>query len=141
RMTLESKINHSRSGSRNSRKIRSQIPLRAHRSNRLHTEFQLPNRSGRSRHWAPVFAIQRTASTKRRLSPGLVAVRGQEVRPARGQVPGNVLNDDGDAVGVLAWLLEEILVLDLAKRFFGKLLVLAEAEDDVFEVSLPQRHT
>src|SRR5262249_22150497 len=68
RMTLESKINLSRSGSRNSRKIRSQIPLRAHRSNRLHTEFQLPNRSGRSRHGAPVFAIQRTASTKRRLS-------------------------------------------------------------------------
>src|SRR5262249_50795842 len=48
--------------------------------------------------------------------------------------------DNGDAVRVLARLLKEVLVLDLANRFFGKLLVLAKAEVDVFQVSLPQRH-
>jgi hypothetical protein len=67
-MTLESKSNHSRSASCSSWKIRSQTHLRAQRSKRLHTEFQLPNRSGKSRHGTPVLAIQKTASTKRRLS-------------------------------------------------------------------------
>ena len=35
---------------------------------RRHTEFQLPNSLGRSRHGAPTRTIQRTASTKSRLS-------------------------------------------------------------------------
>jgi hypothetical protein len=51
-----------------------------------------------------------------------------------------VLNDDGDAVRLLAGLFEETLVLNLAKCFFGKFLVLAEAEDNVFQIGLPRRH-
>src|SRR6516225_5856416 len=68
RMIVESRISHSRSGSWRASKTRRQTPLRAQRSNRRQVEFQLPRRSGRSRHGAPVLAIQRTASTKRRLS-------------------------------------------------------------------------
>src|SRR6478752_6616128 len=66
RMTLLSKINHSRSGSCSSRKIRSQTPLRDQRSKRFQTVSHLPNRSGRSRQGAPVLAIQKMASTKSR---------------------------------------------------------------------------
>jgi hypothetical protein len=70
--------------------------------------------------------------------PGFVAIRRQKVRPAGDQVPAGPRL--GEAVGVRTGLLEEVLVLDLAKCFFGTLLVLAKAEDHVFEVSLPQRH-
>src|SRR6476661_157124 len=68
RMMVESRINHSRSGSCRASNTCCQTPLRAQRSNRRQVEFQLPKRSGRSRHGAPVLATQRTASTKRRLS-------------------------------------------------------------------------
>src|SRR5262249_8221191 len=68
RTTVESRINHSRSGSWRASKTRSHTPFWAQRSNRRQTEFQGPNRAGRSRHGAPVWAIQRTASRTRRLS-------------------------------------------------------------------------
>src|SRR5882757_535292 len=68
RTTVLSRISHSRSGSWSVSKTRCHTPLVAQRSNRFQTEFQGPNRSGRSRQGAPVLAIQRTALTKRRLS-------------------------------------------------------------------------
>ena len=61
-------IIHSRSGSWRASKTRFHTPFLAHRSNRFQTEPQGPNRSGRSRHGAPVLPIQRTALMKRRLS-------------------------------------------------------------------------
>ena len=45
-----------------------QIPLSAQREKRRKALFQAPNSGGRSRHGAPVRAIQSTASTKSRLS-------------------------------------------------------------------------
>jgi hypothetical protein len=51
-------------------KSRSQMPRFAQRSNRLYTVFQLPYRSGMSRHGAPVFTRHTTALTKSR-SPRL----------------------------------------------------------------------
>jgi hypothetical protein len=50
RITVESRIGHSRSGSCNASNTTFQVPLRAHRSNRRQAEFQFPNRSGKSRH-------------------------------------------------------------------------------------------
>src|SRR6266446_162244 len=81
RITVLSRISHSRSGSFNSSKIRSQTPLEDQRSNRLQTEFQFPKRSGRSRQGAPVLAIQRTALTKRRLSEAVTP--GSSTWPGR----------------------------------------------------------
>src|SRR5215470_18729042 len=68
RMMVESRMSHSRSGSCRASKTLCQVPFRAQRSKRRHTEFQLPKRSGRSRQGAPVLAIHRTASRNRRLS-------------------------------------------------------------------------
>src|SRR5262249_48872240 len=68
RITVESKLSHSRSGSCKDSYTRCQTPLRDQRSNRFQTLPHLPKRSGRSRHGDPVLAIQRTASTNRRLS-------------------------------------------------------------------------
>ena len=42
---------------------------RTQRRNRLNTELNLPNYSGKSRHGAPVRAIHNTASRNRRVSP------------------------------------------------------------------------
>src|SRR6516225_5109849 len=81
RITVLSSNSHSRSGSRNSWKIRAHTPLAAQRSKRRQIEFQLPNRSGRSRQGAPVLAIHRTASIKRRLSLA--------VTPGSPSLPGN----------------------------------------------------
>src|SRR5262245_9444415 len=72
------------------------------------------------------------------VAPGLVSVSRQEVRPARLEVPGQVLDDDRDTVGVLAWSMEELLVGQLAERLLGPLLLLAEAENHVREVCLPE---
>src|SRR4029077_3206044 len=78
RITVESSIKHSRSGSFHASRSRFHTPRLHHRLNRWNPEFHGPNRSGRSRHGAPVFAIQSTASTNNRLfsavrpgSPGL----------------------------------------------------------------------
>ena len=49
-------------------KIFSQIPRFVHREYRLYTLFQEPNRSGKSRQGAPVFAIQMMALIIIRLS-------------------------------------------------------------------------
>src|SRR5262252_7762622 len=73
---------YSKSGSRdNSAKIRSKTPLSAHRRKRFHTEDQLPNAAGRSRHGAPARTIHNTASTNRRLSspdrPGSPSLPGR----------------------------------------------------------------
>src|SRR6516162_10111321 len=68
RMTVESRITHSRSGSWRTSKTRRQTPFLAQRSNRRQTLFQLPKYSGRSRHGAPVLEIQRMASMNKRLS-------------------------------------------------------------------------
>src|SRR5450759_2706886 len=68
RTTVLSMIIHSRSGSWSASKTRFHTPFLAHRSNRFQTEPHGPNRSGRSRHGAPVLPIQRTALMKRRLS-------------------------------------------------------------------------
>ena len=50
----------------NSRKIVAQCPCRAQFEKRLYTDFQGPNRSGRSRQGQPVFARYSTASMKSR---------------------------------------------------------------------------
>src|SRR5215472_8797444 len=81
RTTVVSRIIHSRSGSWRASKTRFHTPFRAHRSNRFQTEPQGPNRSGRSRHGAPVLAIQSTALRKRRLS--LAVTPGSPARPGR----------------------------------------------------------
>src|SRR5215471_12278886 len=80
RMTVESRMSHSRSGSCNVSTIAFQMPFLAQRSKRRKTLFQFPKRSGRSRQGAPVLPIHNTASTKRRLS--------QAVRPRRPGRPG-----------------------------------------------------
>ena len=68
RMTVESSIRHSRSGSCQACKRRPHTPRLDQRLNRWKTEFHAPNRSGRSRHGAPVRAIHKTALMKPRLS-------------------------------------------------------------------------
>ncbi len=67
RITVESRISHSTSGSCNTSNTAIQTPFRVQRSNRLQMEFPLPKRSGKSRHGAPVRAIHSTASKNRRL--------------------------------------------------------------------------
>src|SRR5215831_8508027 len=71
RITVESKMSHSRSGSRRASITRAQTPLAAQRSKRRQALFQLPNRSGRSRQGMPVRATYRTASTNNRLSAAI----------------------------------------------------------------------
>jgi hypothetical protein len=56
----------SSTSTRSSLKSRSQMPRFDQRSKRLYTVFQLPYRSGMSRHGAPVFTRHRTALTKKR---------------------------------------------------------------------------
>src|SRR5262249_54141090 len=68
RTVVESRINHSRSSSRNSAITLAQTPRTAQRSKRRQTLFQLPKRSGKSRHGIPVRATYKTASTNKRLS-------------------------------------------------------------------------
>jgi hypothetical protein len=51
-----------------------------------------------------------------------------------------VLDDNSDAVGMLAGLVEEALVRNLPECFLGEFLLLAEAKKDVFQVSVPKRH-
>src|SRR5262249_28465566 len=83
RITVESRIMTSRSGSRSVAAIAANRLDLAQRSKRRHWLFQFPSRSGRSRHGAPVRAIHSTELINRRLSwanpPGLS-------RPARQQV-------------------------------------------------------
>ena len=81
RIMVESSIKHSRSGSCHVLRSSSQIPRLHQRLNRWNTEFHAPKRSGRSRHGAPVFAIQSTAFTNNRLSAA--------VRPGSLNLPGN----------------------------------------------------
>src|SRR2546425_194663 len=50
RITVESKMSHSKSGSCKASNTRCQTPLRDQRSKRFQTVSHLPNRSGRSRH-------------------------------------------------------------------------------------------
>ena len=61
-------MSHSKSGStfKTSNNL-FQIPLIAQSLNRLYTVFHVPNRSGRSRHGAPVRIIQKTASRNKRI--------------------------------------------------------------------------
>lgn len=80
RMTVESSIRHSRSGSCQACKSRTHMPRLHHRLNRWKTEFHSPKRSGKSRHGAPVLAIHRTALRNPRLSAA--------VRPASLGFPG-----------------------------------------------------
>lgn len=81
RMIVESRTNASRSGSPvNVAAIRAHRPRFAQRLKRRNTLFHGPNRSGRSRHGAPVFAIQNTASKNNRLSAAF--------RPAAWPRPG-----------------------------------------------------
>lgn len=77
---MESRINHSKSGSCNASKTRFQVPLKVQLSNRFQTEFQFPNRSGKSRQGA-VRAIQSTALTNSRFS--IASQPGSPGRPAR----------------------------------------------------------
>ena len=49
-----------------------------------------------------------------------------------------VLDDDGDAVRVLTELLEKVFIPNLTECFFGRLLLLAKVEDDVFEVGVSE---
>ena len=69
-----------------SRKTFSKTSLSAQRRKRRNTEFHSPNSAGRSRHGAPVRAIQRTASRKSRLSlavrPGSLSFPGSKRRYA-----------------------------------------------------------
>src|SRR5262249_56539572 len=70
RTAVESRTRTSRSGSRRAARIGSQRPALAQRSKRRHWVLPLPRRSGRSAQAAPVRAIHRTASMKRRFSVG-----------------------------------------------------------------------
>jgi hypothetical protein len=81
RMTVESSIRHSRSGSCQTRNRRSHTPRLHQRLNRWKTEFHSPKRSGKSRHGAPVLAIHKTALMKPRLSSA--------VRPGSPGLPGS----------------------------------------------------
>ena len=82
RMVVESSMRHSRSGSCQTSKIHPLTSRLHHRLNRWKTEFHSPNRSGRSRHGAPVRTIQHTALMNNRLSsaarPGTPALPGSE---------------------------------------------------------------
>ena len=98
---MASSTTYSKSGSSDTAASgRSQAPLADQRSNRRQTLLQLPGSAGRSRHGAPVRAIQSTASTKRRLSlplapgsPGLPGASGAirshcaSVRQVRATIP------------------------------------------------------
>ena len=67
RTTVLSMIKCSISGSSTKQAcICSQMPLSHQRANRLYTLFHSPYCSGSKRHWAPLRAIHRTPSTKRR---------------------------------------------------------------------------
>src|SRR5260370_14803313 len=81
RMTVLSSNSHSRSASWSSRKMRSQMPFADQRSKRFHTDFQLPNRSGRSRHGDPASSSQATPPTQTRLS--LAVTPGSPSRPGK----------------------------------------------------------
>ena len=81
RTIVESMNKHSMSAS--PRKVvatRAQTPFSRQREKRTNVRCQCPNSGGRSRHGLPVRMIQRTASTKRRLSlavqPGSLALPG-----------------------------------------------------------------
>lgn len=80
RMTVESSISDSRSGSCQTCRSRAQTPRSDQRLKRWKTEFHFPNRSGRSRQGVPVLAIHRTALMKPRLSAA--------VRPGSPGFPG-----------------------------------------------------
>src|SRR5208282_664540 len=61
---------NSKSGSSdNTLNMRVNAPAKTQRRNRLNTELELPNSSGKSRHGAPVRAIHNTASRNKRVSP------------------------------------------------------------------------
>ncbi len=81
RTMVESRISHSPSGTCRVSNTRCQIPLGAQRLQRFQTLYQLPKRSGRSRQGAPDLAIQRTASTNKRLSWAVTP--GSPALPAR----------------------------------------------------------
>ncbi len=81
RMTVESSIRHSKSGSCQTFNSRSQTPCLDQRWKRWNTEFQSPKRSGRSRHGAPVRATHKTALMNLRLS--------WAVRPGSEDLPGS----------------------------------------------------
>src|SRR5262245_55785128 len=68
RTTVESRISTSRSSSGSTAARAANRPALAQRSKRRHWLFQLPYRSGRSRHGMPVRAKYRTALINRRLS-------------------------------------------------------------------------
>ena len=51
-----------------------------------------------------------------------------------------MLDDDGDAVRVLAGFLEKRLIRNLIDRLLGEFLLLAKGEDDIFEVCVPEGH-
>src|SRR5262249_19096656 len=95
RMTVLSSNSHSRSGSPNSWNTRAHTPFAPQRSKRLQTEFQLPKRSGRSRHGAPVLPIHRTASMKSRLSLA--------VTPGSPSFPGSKLSIRCQCSSEIAW--------------------------------------
>ncbi len=81
RMVVESSIKHSRSGSFKASRIPFQTPRLHHRLNRWYAESHFPNRSGKSRQGAPVFASHITALMNKRLSPA--------VRPGSEALPGS----------------------------------------------------
>ena len=78
-MIVASSITHSKSGSCKASNTRSQTPFLAHRLNRWKVLFQSPNRSGKSRHGAPVRTIHNTASRNNRLS--FAGCPGSPARP------------------------------------------------------------
>lgn len=67
-MVLSRNTSSKSASSQSMAKSACQTPLSAQREKRLKTVFHGPKLAGRSRHGAPVLAIQRTASTNNRLS-------------------------------------------------------------------------
>src|SRR5262249_15019340 len=74
------------------------------------------------------------------VSPGLLAVTGQEVGPAGSQIPGQMLDDLGNTIGEFSRLPKELRIVQLIERLLGHSLLFAEAEKDILSVRLPKRH-
>ena len=68
------------------------------------------------------------------MAVGLLAIGGQEVRPARAHVAGHMLYYDGNRIGFRVEGNEKLLVGNLRHSAFGELLVLAKQGERIFQV-------
>ena len=69
----------------------------------------------------------------------LLAVSRQEIREARSQVAGNVLDDNREAVRFGIDGRVQLVVADLRERFFGERFEVPVGPDDVAQIRFPKR--